>query len=98
LERADAATGAIRAGIVTERPRVGDDHVAILKEGQTMRTERRCGGFGGLMLAGAIITSIGLALVVGETWHLPRHWQTVAVGLVLLVFGALRWSMRRTEP
>jgi hypothetical protein len=50
------------------------------------------------MLAGAIITSIGLALVVGETWHLPRHWQTVAVGLALLVFGALRWSMRRTEP
>ena len=50
------------------------------------------------MLAGAIITSIGLALVVGETWHLPRHWQTVAVGLVLLAFGALRRSMRRPEP
>ena len=63
-----------------------------------MQTERRCGGFGGLMLAGLIITTIGLALIVGETWHLPRHWQTVAVGLVLLAFGALRRSMRRPEP
>jgi len=50
------------------------------------------------MLAGLIITTIGLALVVGETWHLPRHWPTLAVGLVLLAFGALRQLMRRTEP
>ena len=50
------------------------------------------------MLAGLITTAIGLALVVGGTWELPRHWQTVAVGLVLLAFGALRRSMRRTAP
>ena len=61
-----------------------------------MGTERRCGGMG-LMLAGLIIATIGLALVVGETWHLSRHWQTVAVGVVLFVFGALRRTMRRAD-
>ncbi len=47
------------------------------------------------MLAGVIVTGLGLALIVGETLHLPRHWQTVAVGLVLLGAGALRRAMRR---
>ena len=60
-----------------------------------MTTQRRC-GVNGLMLAGLIIATIGLALVTGETLHLPRHWQTVAVGVVLFAAGAVRWSMRRT--
>ena len=53
-------------------------------------TSRRSRCFGGLMLAGAIVTGIGLALIVGDALHLPRHWQTVAVGLVLLAAGAIR--------
>jgi hypothetical protein len=61
-----------------------------------MTTQRWC-GVNGLMLAGLIVTAIGLALVAGETFHLPRHWQTVAVGVVLLAAGALRRSMRRTD-
>lgn len=58
-----------------------------------MEGKRRCFG-NGLMLAGLIVAGIGLALVVGESVHLPRHWQTVAVGAVLFGAGALRWAMR----
>ena len=58
-----------------------------------MEAGRRCFG-NGLMLAGLIVAGIGLALVVGESVHLPRHWQTVAVGAVLFGAGALRWAMR----
>ena len=42
------------------------------------------------MFAGLIVTTIGLALVAGEIWHLPRYWSTVAVGMALFAFGALR--------
>jgi hypothetical protein len=47
------------------------------------------------MLAGVIVGGIGLALVLGESLHLPRHWQTVAVGAALFAAGALRWALRR---
>jgi hypothetical protein len=47
------------------------------------------------MLAGLIVAGIGLALVVGESLQLPRHWQTVAVGVVLFGAGVLRRALRR---
>jgi uncharacterized membrane protein len=49
------------------------------------------------MLAGAIILVIGLGLILGESLHLPRHWQTVAVGAVLFAFGVFRWATRRPD-
>ena len=58
--------------------------------------QRRCSGRG-LMLAGVIVALIGLALVVGESFHLPPHWRMVAVGVILFVVGALRWSTRRPD-
>lgn len=54
-----------------------------------MRVERRCAG-SGLIIAGLVVTLIGLALVAGESLHLPRHWQTVAVGAVLVAVGLVR--------
>ena len=54
---------------------------------------RRFGG-SGLMLAGVIVGGIGLVLVASEALHLSRHWQTVAVGAVLFVAGALRHAVR----
>ena len=56
----------------------------------------RCSG-NGLMVAGLIVGGIGLALIIGETFHLPRHWQMVAVGAVLFAVGALRRATRRPD-
>ena len=61
------------------------------------RHEGRCFSGGGLMLAGVIVGGIGLALAAAETFHLPRHWQTVAVGIVLFVAGAARRALRRDD-
>ena len=59
-----------------------------------MNDERRCFRGNGLMIAGLIVAGIGLALVIGESIHLPRHWQTVAVGVALFAAGALRRALR----
>lgn len=59
---------------------------------------RRCAG-SGLMLAGLIVTVVGLAVVVMHTWHIPGYWTTLAVGIALLLAGALRGvGGRRREP
>ena len=52
--------------------------------------EPRCRSTNGLMLAGLIVATIGLVLMIGNTWTLPRYWQPVAVGVILFVVGALR--------
>jgi uncharacterized membrane protein len=49
------------------------------------------------MVVGLIVAGIGLALIVGETFHLPRHWQMVVVGVVLFAAGALRRATRRPD-
>lgn len=54
---------------------------------------RRCGGYG-LLLAGTIVTLVGLGVALTATLGIPRHWTTVGVGLALLAAGALRRVLR----
>jgi hypothetical protein len=54
---------------------------------------RRCGGYG-LLLAGTIVTLVGLSVALTATLGIPRHWTTVGVGLALLTAGALRRVLR----
>jgi hypothetical protein len=43
----------------------------------------------GLMTAGAIVTLVGLAIVVMKTLQLPGYWVPVIVGVALFLAGAL---------
>lgn len=54
---------------------------------------RRCAG-NGLLLAGMIVTLVGLAVVLTATLGIPRHWTTVGVGLALLATGVVRRALR----
>ena len=54
---------------------------------------RQCSG-SGLILAGLIVTLIGLAIVVTRTYQIPREWVTVGVGLALLAAGVARRALR----
>ena len=54
---------------------------------------RRCAG-NGLLLAGMIVTLVGLAVAVSATLGIPRHWTTVGVGLALLATGVVRRALR----
>jgi uncharacterized membrane protein YiaA len=54
----------------------------------------RCAG-NGLMLAGAIVTIVGLAVAMMHTLHIPGYWITVVVGIALLAGGAIRALARR---
>ena len=56
----------------------------------------RCSG-NGLILAGLVVTLIGLAIVLTRTFHIPREWTTLGVGLALLVAGVARPALRRTD-
>ena len=59
-------------------------------------TSPRCSG-NGLILAGLIVTLVGLAVVATRTLHIPREWVTVGVGLALLAAGAARRALRRPD-
>lgn len=43
----------------------------------------------GLMTAGAIVTIVGLAIVVMKTLDLPGYWVPVIVGIALFLAGAI---------
>ena len=57
--------------------------------------ERRAGNR--LIIAGVIVALIGLAVVAARAYQIPREWTTVGVGLALLVAGAARRMLRRTD-
>jgi hypothetical protein len=46
----------------------------------------------GLMLAGLIVTLIGLFIVLRHSFDIPTYWTPLLVGLGLLVAGAI-WSV-----
>ena len=54
---------------------------------------QRCAG-NGLLVAGLIVTLIGLGIVLTRTLAIPREWTTVLIGLALLVAGAARRALR----
>jgi hypothetical protein len=49
---------------------------------------RRGQGYG-LLLAGTIVTLVGLGVALRVALGLPRHWTTVALGVALLAAGAV---------
>lgn len=52
----------------------------------------------GLLLAGLIVTLVGLAVALTHALEIPRHWTTVGVGVALLVAGAVRAATRGRRP
>jgi hypothetical protein len=51
----------------------------------------------GLIVAGVIVTLVGLAIVLTRTFHIPREWGTVGVGVTLLGAGLVRRAFRRPD-
>ncbi len=49
----------------------------------------------GLMVAGAIVTVVGLGIVAMRTLAVPRYWTPVIVGLALFVAGVVAWATSR---
>lgn len=47
-----------------------------------------------LMLAGLIVTLIGLFIVIRHEMGIPSYWTPLLIGLALLLGGAI-WSMMR---
>jgi len=52
----------------------------------------------GLLLAGVLVTTIGLGLAAIATLGIPRHWTTFVVGIALLLAGAVRAAVRGRRP
>jgi hypothetical protein len=49
----------------------------------------------GLMTAGAIVTIVGLGIVVMKTLELPGYWTPVIVGVGLFAAGAIVYAMSK---
>jgi len=47
------------------------------------------------MVAGAIVTAVGVGIVLVHTVGLPRYWMTLIIGVGLLVAGAITWATSR---
>jgi hypothetical protein len=54
---------------------------------------KRCGG-NGLILAGVIVSLVGLGIVLVRTLAVPREYTTLLVGLALLGAGLVRRMLR----
>jgi hypothetical protein len=44
-----------------------------------------------LMTAGAIVTLVGLGIVVVKVGRVPGYWVPVIVGIGLFLIGSIRW-------
>ena len=49
------------------------------------------------MTAGAIVTMIGLAIVLIKTLRLPGYWTPVIVGLALFAAGVIVWVVSKDD-
>jgi hypothetical protein len=54
---------------------------------------QRCRG-NGLIIAGVVVTLVGLAVVLTRAYQIPREWTTVGVGLALLAAGVTQRMLR----
>jgi hypothetical protein len=44
----------------------------------------------GLLLAGIILSVVGLCIVIIKVWHVPAYWVPLIVGIALIVGGLVR--------
>lgn len=51
----------------------------------------------GLMTAGAIVTLVGIGIVLVKVLRVPEYWVPLMVGLGLFLVGAMRWLTSRRE-
>lgn len=49
----------------------------------------------GLMMAGAIVTFIGLCIVLVRVLRVPEYWVPLMVGVGLFLLGLMRWLTGR---
>ena len=50
----------------------------------------------GLIVAGLIVSLIGVFIVIRHTLDIPRYWTPLFVGVALILAGAI-WSMLRSK-
>jgi hypothetical protein len=50
------------------------------------------------MVAGAILTAVGVGVVLMNALKLPGYWMPLIVGVGLLVAGAITWATSREIP
>ena len=50
-----------------------------------------------LMVAGLIVTLVGLFIVLRHTMGIPSYWTPLLIGIALLVAGAV-WSILGGKP
>jgi len=55
----------------------------------------RTGGGRGLMVAGGIVSVIGLGIVLVKALSIPRYWVPLVAGVGLFLIGLVRWTMSR---
>jgi hypothetical protein len=51
----------------------------------------------GLMTAGAIVTLVGIGIILVKVLRVPEYWVPLMVGLGLFLVGAMRWLTSRRE-
>jgi hypothetical protein len=51
----------------------------------------------GLILAGIILSVIGLCIVLIRVWHVPAYWVPLMAGLGLIVMGLVRRLTSRSS-
>ncbi len=44
----------------------------------------------GLLVAGMILSVIGLCIVLIKVWHVPAYWVPLMAGLALIFMGIIR--------
>lgn len=51
----------------------------------------------GLMTAGAIVTLVGIGIILVKVLRVPEYWVPLMVGLGLFLVGAMRWLTSRRD-
>ena len=51
----------------------------------------------GLIMAGAIVSFVGVCIVLVKTLHVPEYWVPLMVGIGLLLMGIVRRMTRKEE-
>jgi hypothetical protein len=50
----------------------------------------------GLMMAGAIVTFVGVCIVLVKVLRVPEYWVPLMVGVGLFLLGLMRWLTGRS--